>query len=101
MQDLEAEGLNPFLLTYIANSLFMVYLPVYALAKRFASHGLKGRQATAWSILPWSGRGISMPRMPCLLSGSRLHSVLAIRLRYHYTWLARNLHELLTASSEP
>ena len=47
VQDLEAEGLNPFLLTYIANSLFMVYLPAYALAKRFASHGLKGRQATS------------------------------------------------------
>lgn len=45
VQDLEAEGLNPFLLTYIANSLFIVYLPAYALAKRCASHGLKGRQA--------------------------------------------------------
>jgi hypothetical protein len=29
VQDLEAEGLNPFLLTYIANSLFIVYLPLY------------------------------------------------------------------------
>ena len=45
VQDLEAEGLNPFLLTYIANSLFIVYLPAYALAKHCASHGLKGRQA--------------------------------------------------------
>ena len=45
VQDLEAQGLNPFLLTYIANSLFIVYLPAYALVKHFAAHGLKGRQA--------------------------------------------------------
>ena len=44
VQDLEAEGLNPFLLTYIANSLFIIYLPAYALAKRIAARGLKGRQ---------------------------------------------------------
>lgn len=42
VQDLEAEGLNPFLLTYIANSLFIVYLPAYALVKRQAHYGHKG-----------------------------------------------------------
>ena len=64
VQDLEAEGLNPFLLTYIANSLFMVYLPAYALAKRFASHGLKGRQATSQSIQPLSGHSIAQYACP-------------------------------------
>ena len=42
VQDLEAEGLNPFLLTYIANSLFIVYLPIYVLVKRL-TRGQKGR----------------------------------------------------------
>lgn len=32
VQDLEAEGLNPLLLTYVANSLFIVYLPLYYIA---------------------------------------------------------------------
>ena len=49
VQDLEAEGLNPFLLTYIANSLFIIYLPAYALAKRIAARGIKGRQASHMS----------------------------------------------------
>ena len=31
VQDLEKEGINPFVLTYIANSLFIVLLPVSAL----------------------------------------------------------------------
>lgn len=38
VQDLESEGLNPFLLTYIANSLFIIYLPLYYLAVRLKSH---------------------------------------------------------------
>ena len=29
VQEVEAEGLSPFALTYIANSLFIIYLPVY------------------------------------------------------------------------
>jgi hypothetical protein len=29
VQEVEKEGLNPFLLTYIANSLFVVYIPLY------------------------------------------------------------------------
>lgn len=32
VQDLVSAGLNPFLLTYIANSLFIVLLPVSGLA---------------------------------------------------------------------
>ncbi len=31
VQDLEKEGINPFVLTYIANSLFIVLLPISAL----------------------------------------------------------------------
>ena len=31
VQDLEGQGLPAFLLTYIANSLFVVYLPLYYL----------------------------------------------------------------------
>ena len=36
VQDIEAEGLDPFLLTYIANSLFVVLLPVHFLRQHFA-----------------------------------------------------------------
>ena len=36
VQDIEAEGLSPFLLTYIANSLFVVLLPIYFLKQHFA-----------------------------------------------------------------
>ena len=52
VQDLEAEGLNPFLLTYIANSLFIVYLPIYVIVKRL-TYGQKGRQAALQSVLPF------------------------------------------------
>ena len=34
VQDLESQGLNPFVLTYIANTLFVVLLPVSVLSKR-------------------------------------------------------------------
>ena len=50
VQDLEAEGLNPFLLTYIANSLFIVYLPIYVLMKRLTQRQ-KGRQVALHSVL--------------------------------------------------
>ena len=32
VQQVESEGLHPFLLTYIANSLFIVYLPLHWIA---------------------------------------------------------------------
>ena len=34
VQEVEAEGLSPFVLSYIANSLFVVYLPINYLAAR-------------------------------------------------------------------
>lgn len=34
VQDLEKEGINPFLLTYIANSLFVVLLPISVLSTK-------------------------------------------------------------------
>ena len=34
VQDLEARGINPFVLTYIANTLFLVLLPVSALSRK-------------------------------------------------------------------
>ena len=35
VQDIEAEGLDPFLLTYIANSLFVVLLPIHYLSQHW------------------------------------------------------------------
>jgi hypothetical protein len=37
VQDLESGGLNPFLLTYIANSLFIIYLPIQYLCHRLGA----------------------------------------------------------------
>ena len=37
VQEVEAEGLHPFLLSYIANSLFIVYLPIHWLSAKGAS----------------------------------------------------------------
>ncbi len=34
VQDLENDGINPFVLTYIANSLFIVLLPISALSTK-------------------------------------------------------------------
>ena len=34
VQEVEDEGLHPFLLSYIANSLFVVYLPLHFLASK-------------------------------------------------------------------
>lgn len=34
VQDLESKGINPFVLTYIANSLFILLLPVSGLSKK-------------------------------------------------------------------
>ncbi len=81
VQDLEAEGLNPFLLTYIANSLFMIYLPAYALAKRIASRRLKGRQALfgPHSCCLATSSMICMPSLSCALY---LHSVSVSRPRF-------------------
>lgn len=47
VQDLETGGLNPFLLTYIANSLFIVYFPIYYFLQRLAAG-----KATARYLLP-------------------------------------------------
>ena len=38
VQEVEAEGLSPFVLTYIANSLFIIYIPIYCLAQRLQQH---------------------------------------------------------------
>lgn len=45
VQDLESEGLNPFLLTYIANSLFIVYLPIYYLTVRLIARKRNARSS--------------------------------------------------------
>ncbi|BDA40677.1 Solute carrier family 35 member F5 [Coccomyxa sp. Obi] len=45
VQDLESEGLNPFLLTYIANSLFIIYLPLYYLAVRLTARKRNARSS--------------------------------------------------------
>ncbi len=38
VQEVEAEGLSPFLLTYIANSLFVIYLPIYYVTRQVQRH---------------------------------------------------------------
>ena len=38
VQEVEAEGLSPFALTYIANSLFIIYLPVYFVTQKLKQH---------------------------------------------------------------
>ena len=38
VQEVEAEGLSPFALTYIANSLFIIYLPIYFVTQKVHQH---------------------------------------------------------------
>ncbi|KAK9813135.1 hypothetical protein WJX72_009645 [[Myrmecia] bisecta] len=77
VQGLEEHGLDPFLLSYIANSMFLVYLPVYMLYSRYQhSRAAKvhrgGRQSdtgveveadttTLVAIEPDSGRALLEP----------------------------------------
>lgn len=50
VQDLESEGLNPFLLTYIANSLFIIYLPIYYLTVRLIARKHNARRVLSTCI---------------------------------------------------
>ena len=61
VQDLESGGLNPFLLTYIANSLFIIYLPIQYMCHRLGGHKHTRRCA-----------GPHAPRMPACIA--RLHA---------------------------
>jgi len=93
VQDLEAEGLNPFLLTYIANSLFIIYLPAYALVKQFASHRLKGRHVICIPSQPYHSTTLCLsqpPKAPSLVKMHALNakgkSLAAIPFRHGRAW---------------